>query len=172
MIGRFDRVPRDFLPGERPGVLETGGFVFGDVICFEIAYADVVDAVVDGGAQFLTVQTNNATYGGTSQPEQQFEIARARAIEQGREVAIASTTGISGFVGKDGIPRVTLGQGEVGWLVEQVPLRAGFTPANRFGHLVEIALCLLAVGSVAAGIILAARRRAASRAAHSSTVDG
>lgn len=172
LIGRFDRVPRDFLPGERPGVLETGGFVFGDVICFEIAYADVVDAVVDGGAQFLTVQTNNATYGGTSQPEQQFEIARARAIEQGREVAIASTTGISGFVGKDGIPRVTLGQGEVGWLVEQVALRAGFTPANRFGHLVEIALCLLAVGSVATGIILAARRRAASRAAHSSTVDG
>lgn len=170
LIGRFDRVPRDFLPGERPGVFESGGIVFGDVICFEIAYADVVDAVVDGGAQFLTVQTNNATYGGTAQPQQQYEISRARAIEQGREVAIASTTGISGFVGKDGSPRRTLGQGEVGWLVDKVDLRSGFTPANRYGHLVEIVLCLVAIGSVATVIILGLRRRSAPRPVDSSNV--
>ena len=44
------------------------------MICFEIAYGDVVEAVVDGGAQVITVQTNNATYQGTAQPEQQLQI--------------------------------------------------------------------------------------------------
>ena len=52
-------------------VLATAGFAaahdqgpakVGDVICFEVAYDDVVRATVQAGAQLLAVQTNNATF--------------------------------------------------------------------------------------------------------------
>src|SRR3712207_8590540 len=55
-----------------------------------------VRAVVDGGAQLLVVQTNNATYMGTGQVEQQFAIARLRAIETGRYAVVVATNGVSG----------------------------------------------------------------------------
>ena len=44
------------------------------------------------------VQSNNATYGGTGQIEQQFAITRARAMESRREIAVATTNSVSGFI--------------------------------------------------------------------------
>ena len=111
LIGRFDRVPRDFLPGTEPGNLDIGGVAIGNVICFEIAYSGVVDAVVDGGARLLTVQTNNATYGGTSQPAQQLGIERMRAGEFGRTVLVAATSGITAVIGADRAIEQQLGGG-------------------------------------------------------------
>ena len=48
------------------------------------------------------VQSNNATYGGTGQIEQQFAITRARAMEARREIAVATTNSVSGFIDRDG----------------------------------------------------------------------
>ena len=48
------------------------------------------------------MQTNNATYMGTGQVEQQFAISRLRALETGRYVAVAATNGISGDRRPDG----------------------------------------------------------------------
>ena len=48
------------------------------------------------------VQSNNATYGGTGQIEQQFAITRARAMEVRREIAVATTNSVSGFIDRDG----------------------------------------------------------------------
>jgi apolipoprotein N-acyltransferase len=155
LIGRFDRVPRDFIPGSEPGNLVIAGIDVGNVICFEIAYREVVDAVVDGGARLITVQTNNATYGGTSQPAQQLGIERLRAIEFGRTVLVAATSGISAVIGADGIVNPQLGEQDTGWIVAEVPLRGTLTLASRVGHLVEAVICLLAV----VGVVLAVRSR-------------
>ena len=46
--------------------------------------------------------SSDLTYGNTSQPEQQFQISRFRAIEHKRSVVIASTSGISGLINPDG----------------------------------------------------------------------
>jgi apolipoprotein N-acyltransferase len=54
----------------------------------------------------LTTITNDAWYGETSAPFQHFELATMRAIEQGRYLARAANTGISGIV--DPYGRVTL----------------------------------------------------------------
>ena len=98
LIARLDQIPRDFAAGSRPGVLDVGPTRVGDVICFEIAYDGIVRDVVDGGAKVLVVQTNNATYNGTGQPEQQLAMSRLRAIEHGRAVLVAATSGISAVV--------------------------------------------------------------------------
>ena len=159
LIGRFDRVPRDFIPGTEPGNLDIGGVAIGNVICFEIAYREVVDAVVDGGARLITVQTNNATYGGTAQPEQQLAITRMRATEFGRTVVVAATSGISAVIDSDRRLVASMGEDTTGWLVEEVPLNGHLTLASRIGHVVELLLCLAAmVGIVWSG--LRARREA------------
>ena len=94
------------VPGTRPGVLDVSAagrsLKVGDVICFELAYDKTVYDVVRGGAQVMMVQSNNATYGGTGQIEQQFAITRARAMEARREIAVATTNSVSGFIDRDG----------------------------------------------------------------------
>ena len=82
---------------------DAGGFgdrtiTIGDVICFELAYDKTVYSALTGGAQLLLVQSNNATYGGTGQIEEQFAITRARAMEARREIAVATTNSVSGLI--------------------------------------------------------------------------
>jgi len=147
LIGRFDRVPRDFIGGDVPGVLDVGPVRVGDVICFEVAYDEVVrDAVVAGG-RAIVVQTNNATYAGLGQPEQQATMSRLRAIEQGRTVLIAATSGISAIIAPDGAILGEIGEGDTGTLVAEVPLRDDLTLAGRIGAWPE---WLLTVAGLAA----------------------
>lgn len=162
-IDRLDRVPRDMLAGDAPGNLEIGGVAVGNVICFEIAYGDVVDAVVDGGAQIITVQTNNATYGGTSQPAQQLQISRIRAIETGRTVLVAATSGISAAIAADGSVTDRMDEGVQGWRIPVAPLYDSSTPGTVVGATLELlvsagAVLAIALGAFGARLAVRARR--------------
>lgn len=148
LIGRFDRIPRDFVPGSTPGNMEIGGVAVGNVICFEVAYDDVIDPVIAGGARVITVQTNNATYEGTPQPAQQFQIERMRAIQTGRSVVVAATTGISAIIEPDGSVRAILDEGSVGALDVTVALRGEDSPSSVLGPSVEWLLVLFGLGPV------------------------
>ena len=88
---------RHASPATRPGVLRTGPVTVGDVICFEVAYDDIVRDTVTGGAQMLAVQTNNATFN-EAEARQQLAMVRLRAVEHGREALMVSTVGVSAFV--------------------------------------------------------------------------
>lgn len=156
---RFDRIPKDFLPGDRPGVLVIGDVDVGIVICFEIAYQDVVADVVRGGGRMIAVQTNNATYGETGQPEQQLAITRMRAIEFGRTTAVAATSGISALIDASGAVVERLDIGEEGWFVRTVPLRGTMSPAGVIGGWVELLIGLVAGGAIGWGAW--SRRRSA-----------
>ncbi|NDB18651.1 MAG: apolipoprotein N-acyltransferase [Actinobacteria bacterium] len=96
---QVDMVARDFVAGSQPGVFPLPGGstrTFGDVICFEVAYDASVRELARVG--FIVNQTNNATYLGTGQPEQQFRMAQVRAAEMGKYVLVAATSGVSGVV--------------------------------------------------------------------------
>ena len=101
-ISRLQLVPVDYQPGATPGLFQVGDFLVGDVICFEVAYGKQIRETVALGAQIIAVQTNNATYGNTKQPDQQFAITRFRAIEHQRPFVIASTSGVSGLIDHNG----------------------------------------------------------------------
>jgi len=152
VIGRFDRVPRDFIAGDTPGVLNAGGIPIGDLICFEVAYEDVAHAVVREGATLITVQTNNATYGNTAQPDQQFAISRVRAIENGRSVLIAATTGISAAISPTGEVLTLMPQNDVGFGVVEVPLTSAPAPSASLGWIVEAGWAIAAVLAWAIGL--------------------
>jgi apolipoprotein N-acyltransferase len=161
LFERLDQIPRDMVPGTEPGVLDLGGTTVGDVICFEVAYDAVVHDVVEGGAELLVVQTNNATYMGTGQIEQQFAIARLRALETGRYVVVVATNGVSGILAPDGSVVERAPTRETAVLEADVPLRTGLTPAVRLSGWLERGLVLLAALAVSASILL--ERRAARR---------
>lgn len=101
-ISRLQLVPVDYQPGTTPGLFQVGDFLVGDVICFEVAYGKQIRETVALGAQIIAVQTNNATYGNTEQPDQQFAITRFRAIEHQRPFVVASTSGVSGLIDHNG----------------------------------------------------------------------
>ena len=67
-------------------------------ICYEVVYPHLIREGVLQGSELLTTITNDAWYGETSAPFQHFELAAMRAIEQGRYLARAANTGISGIV--------------------------------------------------------------------------
>jgi apolipoprotein N-acyltransferase len=121
------------VPGTEPGVLTVPvgqrEIRVGDVICFELAYDQTVYDTQTHGSQVLMVQSNNATYGGTGQIEQQFAITRARAMEARREVAVATTNSVSGFIDRDGRVVSRTSEFTAASLVVTMPLRTALTPA-------------------------------------------
>ncbi|AWB92399.1 apolipoprotein N-acyltransferase [Aeromicrobium chenweiae] len=148
VVGRLARdIPRDMLAGDEPGALTIGDTRIGDTICYDIAYDDVTRRAVDGGAQMIVVQTSNAAFTGTSQPEQQWDISRLRAIETGRWVVVPSTNGITGVVDPSGrsVERAPLH--EPALVNTQVTLASGRTPALVIGRYLEWLLVATGVGA-------------------------
>ncbi|MFI6826824.1 apolipoprotein N-acyltransferase [Kribbella sp. NPDC050241] len=158
-IKRLEMIGRQTAPGKVPGVMPIRGVTYGDVICFELAYDNVISDVVKGGAQVLVVQTNNATYGDTGQPEQQFAITRMRAIETGRTVLIASTSGISGVIQPNGKVEHKSGQFVRDVYVANVPIRDTETLAIKLGGWPQWILTGLGIVGIALALVARRRRR-------------
>jgi apolipoprotein N-acyltransferase len=78
--------------------MPVDGHMISTAICYEVVYPHLIRDGVRQGSELLTTITNDAWYGGTSAPFQHFELAAMRAIEQGRYLARAANTGISGIV--------------------------------------------------------------------------
>ena len=88
----------DFTPGERVTMLPVGEHMASTAICYEVVYPHLMRQAVLEGSELLTTITNDAWYGDSSAPYQHFELASMRAIEQGRYLARAANTGISGVI--------------------------------------------------------------------------
>ena len=160
---KVDLVRRDFTKGTAVGTVDIGGARIGDVICFEVAYDRLVSDVVDGGAGMIVVQTNNATFGFTDESEQQLAMSRLRAVEFGRTVVVAATSGISAVVAPDGslVRRSQLFTPDT--FVEPIAQRDQRTVAERLGAGPEWMLTALGVGAVLAAVVPAMAGPALSR---------
>ena len=67
--------------------------------------------------------TNNATFGDSEMTYQQLAMSRVRAVEHGRAVVVAATSGVSAIIAPDG---AVVQESELfapAALVAQVPLR-------------------------------------------------
>lgn len=149
---RLEEIPRDMIAGGPQPPLAVAGTSIAMAICFDVAFDDVLPAQVRDGAEIVVVQTSNAMFTGTAQPAQQFAISRARALETGRSVVVASTNGISGAIGPDGtvLQRSSTRGTEV--LVAAVPLASADTVAVRTAPMVRLASLLVALSAVLAGL--------------------
>lgn len=138
-------------------------------ICFDIIFDEHARALQSSGAELIFAPTNNADFGRTDESAQQLQIARLRAIEMGRSLVNVSTVGTSAIVAPDGSDIARLTPYTADWMVADVPLRQGTTPAMLWG--VGIASAWVTFGVAPLTLALAtgvARRIRGERATSSS----
>ena len=139
-----------FSAGTEPRALPFGDRLVSTAICYEIIYPGLVRELTLAGADLLTTLTNDAWYGRTAAPYQHFQMARMRAIEQGRYLVRAANTGISGVIDPYGQVLARSPLFEQAVVVEEVRLLAQVTPYGRFGDApayAGVAITLVALGS-------------------------
>ena len=151
------------VPGTLPGItshtVKGQPLRLGDVICFELVYDQTVYDVATGNPQLVVVQSNNATYTGTGQPRQQFQITRVRAMEMRREVVVATTSSFSGYIDPSGRVIKRTQESTAAAQSFTVAERTGRTPGVVIGPWLERGLAGLALAGVIWGLVGVRGRR-------------
>ena len=144
----------EFAPGTQMVMLPIGSHLTSTAICYEVVYPGLIREAVNNGSELLTTITNDGWYGYSSAPYQHFAMASMRAIEQGRYLARAANTGISGIV--DPYGRVVQQSAifeQVG-IMQQVRLLKSRTLYSVFGD----AIAYISIALIAAAFITVGRR--------------
>lgn len=158
---KVDLVQADFVKGKKVSVfmIQTahGPVHLAPIICFEVAYDDLLRKPAQRGADLFAVQTNNATFGHSAESTQQLAVSRIRALEYGRSIAHVSTVGVSALITPDGVTHEASSLFTRAVLDGELPLRSHVTLAQRLGRWPEIA-----GAAITALALLGARRRKSS----------
>ncbi len=151
-VGPLVESVSDFSAGERITMMPVGDHMITTAICFEVVFPELIRAGVLQGSELLTTITNDAWYGQSSAPHQHFELATMRAIEQGRYLARAANTGISGIVDPYGrvVTRSALFESTV--LTGEVRFLRSLTAYARIGDLCAQAAVLITLLAIAAAL--------------------
>ncbi|ORI12408.1 apolipoprotein N-acyltransferase [Rhodococcus sp. 1163] len=133
-----------FIPGSGNGVVHAAGIAAGIATCYEVAFDRALTESVRSGAEFIAIPTNNATFGDTEMTYQQLAMSRIRAVEHGRSVVVAATSGVSAIVSPDGaiVDQTPLFVADA--LVAEIGLHSGTTVATDLGVWPERLLCVSA----------------------------
>jgi apolipoprotein N-acyltransferase len=144
----------EFAPGGAIVMMPLGTHMTSTAICYEVVYPALIREAVEGGSELLTTITNDGWYGHSSAPYQHFAMAAMRSIEQGRYLARAANTGISGVVDPYGRVVAESAIFEQVTLVEQVRLLTGRTIYSVIGDVVAY----VAIALTASALITLRRR--------------
>ncbi|WNV86821.1 apolipoprotein N-acyltransferase [Umezawaea sp. Da 62-37] len=149
----------NFQPGTDPSGFTMGPAKVSLDTCYEVAFDEIVRENVKTGANLIAIPTNNATFGYTEMTYQQLSMSRVRAVEHGRAVVVAATSGVSAMVHPDGSVSQSTGMFTPAALVERLPLRGQTTLATRLGAWPEWVMS--ALGLLALAFCIAQTRRGA-----------
>ena len=133
-------LPVDLTPGDGFTPLEG----IGTPICFESTFPWPARALVQDGAELLTVVTNDAWFAGSSELPTHFAAAVFRAVENGRYVVQAANGGFSGLINPEG--RILAFTTDETVAVGTVHMRDGQTLYARWGD--APLLLLLGIGVI------------------------
>lgn len=112
----------------------------GPMICYEIAYPDLVRQIA-AQSDVLTTISNDGWFGKSIGPHQHFQMVRMRALETGREVIRATNNGISAIIDARGKVRERAPQFQRLVLRATAHGYAGLTPYVVIGNLPVLAAC-------------------------------
>ncbi|RDE25277.1 apolipoprotein N-acyltransferase [Motiliproteus coralliicola] len=126
-------------------------------ICYEIVYPDLIASGAEQAELLLTI-SNDSWFGDSLAPHQHLQMARMRALENGRYLLRATNNGISALIGPDG---ELLSQGPQ-FVVDVLSLEArpmtGQTPFTRLGSTPVLCLSLALLGLLHLGRVLPKQR--------------
>lgn len=94
-IGKITMEVGDFVPGSNYSVAETPQGAIGVFICYEAIFPQLVRRITAAGAAVLVNISDDTWYGDTAGPLQHLEMARLRAIENGRYLLRATNDGVT-----------------------------------------------------------------------------
>ncbi|WP_419722130.1 nitrilase-related carbon-nitrogen hydrolase [Rhodococcus globerulus] len=148
----------NFIAGNGNGVVDLNGIRLAVATCYEVAFDDLVSESVKAGATVIAVPTNNATFGRTEMTFQQLAMSRVRAVEHGRTVLIAATSGVSAIITPAGVVRQQSDIFTAQALTDEIAVRSDLTLATRVGSVPEIALAVIVLSLATAPLFTAACR--------------
>jgi apolipoprotein N-acyltransferase len=134
-VGPIVEAVSDFSPGTETLLLPVAGHPASAAICYEVIYASLMRAFVTRGSELLTTITNDAWYGWSSAAYQHWQQASLRSIEEGRYLARAANTGISGFVDPYGRVLQQSGMFQSAVMTEDVRFLTARTIYSQIGDL-------------------------------------
>ena len=155
LIAFFDLPMSRSTPGaEGQPLLKAAGLDLAMAICYEIAYPKAV-AVHGRGADLLVTVSNDTWFGSSIGPLQHAQMARMRAIENGKSVLRATNNGVTALIDDRGAVVAELPQFEQGVLTGTVQATSGSTPFARFLN----APLLGVLAAVTVGLVIVRVRR-------------
>lgn len=119
----------------------------GSLICYEIAYPELARQASMDSNLIITV-SNDSWFGGSIGPHQHLQLARVRAMENGRPIIRATQDGMSAIIDYHGEILVSAPKFVRTAIRATLELTEGQTPYNRFGHKWLLYLIMAALASL------------------------
>ncbi|GAA5177216.1 apolipoprotein N-acyltransferase [Modicisalibacter zincidurans] len=156
VIAFFDLPMSSFSAGandQQP--IRAAGLRIGTAICYEITYPDLVASRARQAEVLMTV-SNDTWFGDSIGPLQHLQMARLRALENGRYLMRATSNGVTAIIDPQGRITSRAAQFETAQVIGEVRTMQGETPFTRTG---SWPTWLLAGLMLAAGLRLRQARR-------------
>ncbi|ARS52869.1 apolipoprotein N-acyltransferase [Kushneria konosiri] len=129
----FDLPAPGMAPGsDKQAPLHVAGTIIGNAICYEIIFADHVARQARNAELLLTV-SNDTWFGRSIGPLQHLQMARLRALENGRHLIRATSNGVTAMIDSQGHVTARAPQFEQTSLTGEVTPMQGLTPFTRTG---------------------------------------
>ena len=154
LIGFFDLPMSRLQPGppQQPP-LRAGGLRLAMSICYEIAYPELTRRAATEAAAVVAI-SNDTWFGDSIGPSQHLQIARMRALENGRYVLRATNDGITAIIAPNGDVAAALPRFEPGVLRGEFRAATGATPFGRWGSPLIVASLLIGFAALAAAKLM------------------
>lgn len=150
--------PNDTTAGNDYKVFDDRVGKFSSIICFESLLPQISRRMVQLGAQFLLVLTNDAWFGKTAGPWQHVAMAAMRAVETRRFVVQAANTGVSAVFDPFGRTVASSGLFTREVIHARIFPATGMTPYVRCGDWFSW-LCLLATLGCVGVIVVSGKKK-------------
>jgi apolipoprotein N-acyltransferase len=135
----------EFSAGSKEQTLiKSAGEFIGISICYEDAFSELVRRSLPAATLLVNV-SNDAWFGDSIAPHQHLEIARMRALENGRYLLRATNTGISAIIDAKGKIITKAPQFQVITLAAQAQPYQGTTPFVQVGNTLIVTILILCV---------------------------
>lgn len=149
LVGKITREAGNFVAGNSYSAARTRHGAIGVFICYEAIFPQLVRRLAADGPGVLVNISNDAWFGDSSAAAQHLEMARLRAIENGRFLLRATNDGITAVIDPYGRVRARLPRHQAAVLAERFDYLAARTFFTAHGDVfawlcVAIAAVMLA----------------------------
>ena len=132
-VGKITAEVGDFVPGKSVQVARTPEGVIGIFICYEAIFPQLVRKFAADGAGVLVNISDDGWYGDSSAPFQHFEMARFRAIENGRFLLRGTNNGTTAIIDPYGRVRKEIPRNRFGILTGHFRYLSRMTFYTEYG---------------------------------------